>query len=498
MPKQEIITQESQTSLPLYLPNRRIYAQSTPSGIPGLQEEMREFPKLILQSLLAFLEGAIAKTEKRNAVLIGGDIRSYNSNEIECNAAWILEQGAIYYLAPMTLRPAPNAMTGFYEMRLEQSTGEPVAMDFYDPEQNRALQAQADTKELFVIRVIENYSTTSQAPTLTQAHIKWIEYKRDQSGIREATMNHHLRKSFKTIIRELNTSIANTDRKAEQRLQAKDRHLVGEVFFMPDYLAPSASFPAYCLSQRDSILNQSKWPELVPFLYNIRLRYNTTDTTGLAITNWRITNNEAYLYFASSTAQSMLFAALAEDRLVQTSYNNWRSITLLNDIGSIRSGAYAIANLNLSSRYISFTYIAANASGNHEGTAYFYPYRIPARSDRIRILQTAARSIFTVGQDKDGAWLAGLRKRDQMQDHKHIDAGHSHSLTAYHGGTNFRVAAAAHSARGDRSAQENTSSAKASLGGPSSNDHGSINTGYHNRSQGIALYPYIWGGRYVS
>lgn len=217
--------------------------------------------------------------------------------------------------------------------------------------------------------------------------------------------------------------------------------IVGEIKFMDDYYAPSASFPWKALTDDDSVLTTTNWPDLVPHLRAKTLKYKpgtSSSQSAFNVTNWAISTNVATLTFSNLTPENAILAALAEDKLVHGSFTAWRTITLASAIGSITAGTYAITAMSTSSRTISFAFTGTNGSGSVTATVAFYPHRLSTADDaggtQARHFKAVGEAFHTVN-DADNSWIGGLRRRFRMQGHIFYNGAPSDVNLAYN--TNY-------------------------------------------------------------
>lgn len=263
----------------------------------------------------------------------------------------------------------------------------------------------------------------------------------------------------------------------------------GELFWLDDYTAPSASFPALCLSAADATLDAANWGQtFIDHLRAIPLRYAPTSTnkTAFDVTNWAIATNVATLTFANSAAENALLAGLAEDNLVHGSFTNWRTITLAAAIGDITAGTYAITALSTGSRTISFAFTAANNSGAVTATASFYRHRIVSSTTTARHFAASGRGFFSTDDTSGAEWIGGLRRRDRMQ-------GHYHPITPVNNVSLNLGAGGPHGWAGGGYLQTGNS-----IGAPSTDGtNGTPRTGSTTHGPGLAAFAYKWAGEYT-
>ncbi len=290
---------------------------------------------------------------------------------------------------------------------------------------------------------------------------------------------------------------------AAENLRVEKRKEVGELFWLADYRPWSADFPAVCLLRDNYTLSQSRWPDLVPYLYNQRaVLYGPHSSNVSSSFNVTSAGGSGYSFsiaLADNTHERNFISALVEDQLVHGSYSNWRTITFTNAKGGIPPNTYRITSINAANRSIGFRYHTSVSSGGGSVSGVYvshYPYRIAGTSSQVRLYKLTAATLFQCGPDSDGHWVGGLRKRDQMQGHTHTDSGHKHPVPVYGPGTyeaNHKIQIRGSNAAG----LVDTHNSNAILGNPTEEDHDIPRYGHHTRSKGLAAFAYIWGGRYI-
>ncbi|MGQ2801238.1 hypothetical protein ACT54M_12555 [Leptospira santarosai] len=209
----------------------------------------------------------------------------------------------------------------------------------------------------------------------------------------------------------------------------QERKFLGEMFWMDDIRAASLDFPAFCLAAPDQLINASGaggMPDLVSYWLNIPFRYDPlgTNVTDFDAISYSISSNVLTVTFANTTACQKLIDALVEDNLIQGSFTNWMTGTLLQAIGGVPANAtLAITALSSASRTISFTCAAANSSGSLSGVKMrFYKHRLPditagtTVTNQVRHFTVQGRGFVSV-MDSDSEWIGGMRRRDRFQGH---------------------------------------------------------------------------------
>jgi len=221
-----------------------------------------------------------------------------------------------------------------------------------------------------------------------------------------------------------------------QKWTVERRHEVGEIFPLLDYKVsepwnganPDTYFPAYCLSVPDpgtandtKTFTAAKAPNAVTYLRAIKSTYKrglSGEVSSFSVTGSAISGNVVTLTFANTADVLAILASIAEEQSVHGSYTNWMSVTLGTAIGAVPAGDYAITNINAISRTLTFAYTSANNATNGAGAAQFYPFRVPGAATSARIFAMQGRTLVSAN-DSAQEVVAGLRRRDRLQGHKH-------------------------------------------------------------------------------
>lgn len=164
--------------------------------------------------------------------------------------------------------------------------------------------------------------------------------------------------------------------------------------------AASVYFPCQRIDDADHDVTIAHWPDLVPALRAEKLKAGST-------TDFSVTVAGSVITFSSGGDNDKLLTALLEEKEVHGSYSNWLSI-------NIAGTDYVITNVNPAAHTVTVT--GTPSSGAQ--TAIVYPYHIAGTSASARIRKHQGRALISHG-DPDGECIAGLRRRDRMQGHKH-------------------------------------------------------------------------------
>jgi hypothetical protein len=273
---------------------------------------------------------------------------------------------------------------------------------------------------------------------------------------------------------------------------------VGKIEWFDHYFEPSSMNPWFNLSQADTTISNSNWPELVThWRTNKYLSYlpgTISEQSDFVIDSYSITSNVVSVVLSNLTPEIKILAALAEDQAVHASYVNWIPITINTGFGSIPAGDYGITNINTGTRTITFSCTAANISSTPivGVTCKFYPHRVSGSSTTARHLSIAGRTLVAQG-DSDTEVFYGLRRRDRGQGHRHLDLGHTHSVTKSNelGGNQHPYN------YGEYSNPGSTALGYANIGDPSTDgSNGTPRTGKTTDPRALGAIPYIWGYTY--
>ena len=202
---------------------------------------------------------------------------------------------------------------------------------------------------------------------------------------------------------------------------------LGQYIYMPgavkqpaayDSADPDTYWPAVCLDDINisKEITETNFPKLPSFLRDIAVTYQDYDGGAqkyqFDVTDYVVSSGTATLTFADTDAENSMLESITEDNLVHGSFTDWITITLPGDIGNISAGDYAITDVDEASRTISFSTSASDSSGSVTAVTEIRPHRIPGSSTSARLFQVTSRTVASAG---DGADIAGLRRRDQMQ-----------------------------------------------------------------------------------
>ena len=257
---------------------------------------------------------------------------------------------------------------------------------------------------------------------------------------------------------------------------------------MMDWEAPSTSWPAFCLAAADQALDVANWPDLVPYLRAVPLRYDPTGSnqTTFTVTNYSITSNVVRLTLSGTGAERML-ECLLEDKLVQGSWPH-RTVTLNQAIGAVPAGDYALTGIDTTSYWLEFSYTTSNDSGAVTKDVSFFRHRIAGSSTTAQHYAVRGRGFVTVN-DADSEWIGGLRRRDRGQ-------GHRHDI---HFGGNAGIRVEGVAAGGGTGAWINSTPDQLFIHDPTDDGaNGVPRTGKTTDIRGLALFPYVWGKSYVA
>jgi len=232
-----------------------------------------------------------------------------------------------------------------------------------------------------------------------------------------------------TELATLNTNLGATPQgifaTVKAWLQFLDNYLkIGKIEWFDQYFAPDANNPWLALTDTDKVLNAANWPDLVPYYRAKKLKYMPgagSEKSAFDITHYARTSNVVTITLANTAPELALLAALAEENLVHGSFSGWIPFYLVAALGAgdVPIGDYAITALDPALRTISFAHVGANVATTAATTTIeIYPHRIPGSTTTARHYQISGRTLVSTN-DADGEVIAGLRRRDRIQGHRH-------------------------------------------------------------------------------
>ena len=125
------------------------------------------------------------------------------------------------------------------------------------------------------------------------------------------------------------------------------------------------------------------------------------------VSQWSVTVSGSDITFPNNTSANATLAALSEDKDVQGTFTNGRTVNIDNI-------DWAITGINLVTRVV--TVSGSPTTGSQ--TARFYLHRIAGSTTTARLFEVSGES-FIAGGDANGYFIAGLRTRGYFQGHRH-------------------------------------------------------------------------------
>jgi hypothetical protein len=106
---------------------------------------------------------------------------------------------------------------------------------------------------------------------------------------------------------------------------SKNQIIIGRLVFLKNFIKTSIEFPYFYFGERNEILNQSNWPDLVPYLYEkkINLFVNNQVKDNFSAYSFSSLNGNLTLEFRDPNAITIL-KALNEDR--ELHYKYWQQV----------------------------------------------------------------------------------------------------------------------------------------------------------------------------
>jgi len=124
------------------------------------------------------------------------------------------------------------------------------------------------------------------------------------------------------------------------------------------------------------------------------------------VSQWSVTVAGSDITFPNTTSANAILAAIVEDKEVQGTYTNGRTV-------NIDGSDFAITGINTVTRVV--TVSGSPTTGSQ--TARFYHHRIAGSSTTARLFEVSGEG-FIATNDADGYFIAGLRTRGYMQGHR--------------------------------------------------------------------------------
>lgn len=212
--------------------------------------------------------------------------------------------------------------------------------------------------------------------------------------------------------------------------------VIGELFFLDfpkdtnytfNPMTPRTYFPALNLSEIDVTLTVDNTDIPQVSLDHLRSKYliYLPGKSG-EVFQWTTTVTGSDIEFPNTTSANAVLAALVEDKDVQGTYTNHRTV-------NIDGSDFAITGINLVTRVV--TVSGSPTTGSQ--TARFYSHRIAGSTTTARLFEVSGES-FIAGGDPDGYFIGGLRTRGYFQGHWHASKspGSGGVLTGFNGSTN--------------------------------------------------------------
>ena len=180
MPVTEILNPNSQRKKALYASGRKLYANNSLDR-PSIQDEIELLPISIINTIRSLIKPNIQSNKKLH--LTGG--ASFNGKTISTKEEWIILNKAIYYIEAISFEIHADAKIGFLEIKLREEEGDPIGLDFWDSEIDRAVFKEANSKRINKVIIQENYSSSEEEPSVSEGFEKWISYKANETSITE-------------------------------------------------------------------------------------------------------------------------------------------------------------------------------------------------------------------------------------------------------------------------------------------------------------------------
>lgn len=192
--------------------------------------------------------------------------------------------------------------------------------------------------------------------------------------------------------------------------------IIGELFTLdfpktPSFTfnpaSPRTYFPAVNLTEIDVTITVDNTDVPQAFLDHLRSVYliYLPGKSG-EVFQWAVTVSGSDITFPNTTSANAMLAALFEDKEVQGTFTNHRTV-------NIDGTDYAITAINLVTRVV--TVSGSPTTGSQ--TAQFFHHRIAGSTTTARLFEVSGESYIATG-DADGYFIAGLRTRGYFQGHR--------------------------------------------------------------------------------
>ncbi|MCB1177234.1 MAG: hypothetical protein KDK36_06605 [Leptospiraceae bacterium] len=201
----------------------------TQGSVPGLQEEIKEYPKSIV--------GAIKKALQSDSGLafLGLQTVTQNLTSLDMSKGYIVDSNMnIYFIEQLTLTPTSESFWGFYEIEISEEDSDELTLGFVNPSTSPKTfyTSNGYTKKKYKVSIYENYNTTAEFPTLTAGRTKWVEYKKDAAFGNIVSNTNYLKTKF-VLNTDVQDSLTSTEtEKPLSDYQGKlinDSFLIGEI-----------------------------------------------------------------------------------------------------------------------------------------------------------------------------------------------------------------------------------------------------------------------------
>lgn len=253
-----------------------------------------------------------------------------------------------------------------------------------------------------------------------------------------------------------------------------DRPL-GEVFDMAYKKTISETFPALRVDDSDHDISTANYPLLVPDMRAVKAEAwggaAYFDTFSGTVAGSVFTGPVAGA--GAGDAFTYLLAALLEEEMYHGSYNTWRCI-------NIAGTDFVITNVNPGARTVAVS--GSPTSGAQ--SASVYQFRIAGSTTTARVFKMAGQA--TMAQD-GVTYIAGFRRRDRMQGHKHVGANVTGINASVSSGGNYLMSSSGGTAHATDS----------NLTPTTDGVNNTPRTGLTTDPNMTAVYRYMWAGAYA-
>lgn len=153
----------------------------TRSGVPGLQEELLQFPIEILRLIRSIMG---VHDDSSNA-FSGLKVKSFNT-KINTTPGYVITPENLYRLDGLfDYTPVAGAVWGNIEIEMNTTDSESQYIPVFSTADKVVNNTLLPTKKHYKVTLYDNFSLTPLFPTVGAGRILWLQYKMTGSNITE-------------------------------------------------------------------------------------------------------------------------------------------------------------------------------------------------------------------------------------------------------------------------------------------------------------------------